>query len=1102
MRRYELSILGLVLLLGACAAETSLPPVEVKASAPPISFLEDVKPILDARCVVCHSCYNAPCQLQLGSFEGIDRGGSKAAVYSSSRLRPQDPTQLFMDAQSTPAWREKGFHSVLENTAPGDLNDSILLGLLEAKRRQPTPTGEYEPEASDLACPATRPELADFLARHPERGMPFGFPPLSEHEFATIAAWLQQGAPGPGPQEQHALVTPSPGAAQQIADWEAFLNRDDAKHAMTAKASRTSSSSWCARARLPGSRSPFSRRGAPMTPSASGASTTGSGRSTRRSSTRPTWWSSSTRRASHASASSSSSPSGSANPFRVYAQIPPDSRYRFLLDDAEYFIRTFIRGPVCRGQVALNVIHDHFWILFRDPDRDQTVLHPQFLVDQAENLALPDEQGSNELLIRTFSDAYRSRYKKFYRAKTRLYEQTAPAGFGLEDLWPGRRASDAPLLTVYRHFDSASVHRGPRGNLPRTLWVIDYSQFERIYYALVAGFDVYGNVSHQVNVRRYMDFLRVEGELNFVKFLPPEHRLPMIRSWYLGDRAVENIDPEDVLGEHGTKFVYRTDDPKRELIEAVVDEYLPRSLGIGFDSINYQRHGDSPPMPTSFTSHEDILDGFRALTAPGTGFIRHVTDTGANVILVRVKNYEGEDHFFTIVINRWHDNVNTMFGEEKRLDPSKDTIDFLRGSIGSYPNYFLLVEAEELPELFDVLENFDGSEAFKQRFHALGIDRADPHVRLVPTAARRGGPAACGALRPEPLLPCRGAPLRGADRSSRSLSPRCGSANVPAGHRRARRFTTLPGRGGSRSVETGVGPDPGQAPCRDLAAVEPPEPPLELLPPREQPPREDLLEGEPPRRDPEPHRGRRRLPPLRTRLYVVAPHGPDREPIERPLYSLGERDGLPLLVRTAGPNQEIGQVRGEEGVSGRPGLPRRGRLVPDRSAREPSDRPRVACVLVRPQGGGGAVRDDPGQELLDGLARRLGIRPPVAFLELVPLHPLPRRHRAAPPQLGLVEAVDVVGSPDEEVQVVGPVLARLEAAEPIEDEGLPGHPGTEPLVEEEAVASEPLDLALDGGVRDAELLGDLAQAAAAADAEEELAVEIRALEPVVGGEGL
>ena len=35
----------------------------------------------------------------------------------------------------------------------------------------------------------------------------------------------------------------------------------------------------------------------------------------------------------------------------------------------------------------------------------------------------------------------------------------------------------------------AAVHRGALGGLPRTLWLIDYSQFERIYYALVAGFE-------------------------------------------------------------------------------------------------------------------------------------------------------------------------------------------------------------------------------------------------------------------------------------------------------------------------------------------------------------------------------------------------------------------------------------------------------------------------------------------------------------------------------------------------------------------------------------------------------------------------------------
>ena len=55
------------------------------------------------------------------------------------------------------------------------------------------------------------------------------------------------------------------------------------------------------------------------------------------------------------------------------------------------------------------------------------------------------------------------------------------------------------------------MHKGVLGNLPKTMWVIDYPLLERIYYALVAGFDVYGTAGHQLAIRLYADALRVEG---------------------------------------------------------------------------------------------------------------------------------------------------------------------------------------------------------------------------------------------------------------------------------------------------------------------------------------------------------------------------------------------------------------------------------------------------------------------------------------------------------------------------------------------------------------------------------------------------------------
>jgi len=36
----------------------------------------------------------------------------------------------------------------------------------------------------------------------------------------------------------------------------------------------------------------------------------------------------------------------------------------------------------------------------------------------------------------------------------------------------------------------------------------------------------------------------------------------------------------------------------------------------------------------------------------------------------------------TLVVNRWHDNVNSLFGERDRLDSSKYSLDIIDGSIG------------------------------------------------------------------------------------------------------------------------------------------------------------------------------------------------------------------------------------------------------------------------------------------------------------------------------------------------------------------------------------------------------------------------------------
>ena len=747
---YYLAIFTMVLLFTGCSAP-ELAPVKVEPTQKRISYLEDVKPILDKRCVSCHSCYNSPCQAKFSAFEGVDRGASKISVYDATRLSAIDPTRLFIDAQTTSEWRSKGFYSLTTSEESNMThNDSIMMHMLHDKKKNPNIIGEYAPERDDLVCPRDKDEMNEYVVDKPNHGMPYGFPQVQEKEYVTLAQWLQQGAQGPTAQEQKMLKTPTAAAQTEIDKWESFFNQDDAKHKMTARYlyEHLYLAHWNFKV-APGEYYEIVRS---KTPSPAPVELV----VTLRSYDDPivdtfyyrlvkmhatpvhkthmvvefddeklarikeqfidTPWMEKPHVMGYDSKLSS-------QPFEIFAQIPAKTRYQFLLDNSHYIIMTFIRGPVCRGQMALNVIHDHFWVMFQDPEHDLTVLKPDFLKAQSENLIMPIE--TNDLSVfNTFTDDYKDAFERYFIAKEKLYAQEMPNGVGIENIWKGERPSDAPMLTIYRHYDSASVHKGVVGELPRTAWVLDFSQLERIYYLLVAGYDVFGNISHQTNIRRYFDYIRMEGELNYLTFLPQDRRLDYFKSWYIGvDEAeeLEGLDIDDVK----TKIEYKTKHPRGEFIEQVVNEHLLKSTGIKFDDINYYTEGQVPPeMPTNFDTREELKTGFRALTKPGTGFIRQVTDNGVNVMHIRIKMEDGTDIVGSLVVNRWHDNVNTMFNGEQS-NPAKDTLDFVRYSIGSYPNMFVVVDYKDLPDFFDLIQNFDHSAKYNAKIKKYFISRSN-----------------------------------------------------------------------------------------------------------------------------------------------------------------------------------------------------------------------------------------------------------------------------------------------------------------------------------------------------------------------------------------
>lgn len=392
----------------------------------------------------------------------MDRGGSKKPVYDATRLQTMDPTRLFIDAQSTEEWRQKSFFSVSESDAETGYNNSLMLQLLSHKIKDKRRSGLYVSESDNLTCAETGNELGGYLKSHQNNGMPFGFPPLTDQEFETIAGWLVQGARGPSIEEQAALIKPSEEAVPAIEKWEAFLNRDDAKHGMTAR--YLYEHLFLAHITFNTGTREFFELVRSRTPSGTPIDLINTVRpyddpevdhlyyrfrkihSTIVHKTHmvfplddnqlqrfqelfiePKWL-----QEPHLLGYEDG-----ANPFIVFEQIPPRSRYQFLLDNSRYITMTFIRGPVCRGQVALNVIHDHFWLLFLDPDYDLSIQYPAFLRWQKDNLIMPIEKGSRFPVVKLLENKYHKAVMGYFKARQDFYGAHYYNGLGYDAIWKG-----------------------------------------------------------------------------------------------------------------------------------------------------------------------------------------------------------------------------------------------------------------------------------------------------------------------------------------------------------------------------------------------------------------------------------------------------------------------------------------------------------------------------------------------------------------------------------------------------------------------------------------------------------------------------------------
>jgi hypothetical protein len=711
-----------------------------------ISYDKEVRPILESRCVVCHGCYDAPCQLKLSSPEGIQRGASKKKVYDGARITADEPTRLFIDAMTTEEWRQKGFDTVLNE---GDANpltnleDSVMYRMLRQKQLYPQALTGMLSDDFDLGldraqtCP-TIDEFDKYAAEHPKGGMPYAMPNLDRDEYTTLVHWLAQGAAMPEDKQ------PSKAAAGQIKQWEAFLNGNSNKERLVGR--YLYEHLFQAHLHFDGTADrEFYRLVRSSTPPAKPVEVL----PTRRPYNDPAAsvyyrivrhqgsivakthlvYALSDKRLQRyrelfiepdyeVTSLPSYESQIASNPIKAFVAIPVKSRYKFLLDDAKFFIEGFIKGPVCRGQIALNVIEDQFWVVFFDPDAEIMSLNDKFLNASANYLASPAELEDNFRLLAS-REHYKKLFQKYIQMKETRVENFDPVNIkdAMRYIWKGGGKNPNAALTIFRHMDSASVNYGFIGDYPETAWIIDYSVLERIHYLLVAGFDVYGNLGHQLNTRLYMDFLRTEGEDYFLAFLPAEQRQVIRDSWYQGIRKsnkgdegkVSWINKEIVTG-------YQSDNPQLELYQWL-ESYLGPLTGDG-DFINRCTSDKCKPKVSQAVLRVDRamqkaakMDGSIVQILPDVAFVR-----------VRMGGKPEDDLAYTMISNKAYKNVTSMFVSAKPIearDYEEDTQTVVRWLEGAYPNFFYVVELDDIEsfvEEYNAISDRPEYESFVARY--------------------------------------------------------------------------------------------------------------------------------------------------------------------------------------------------------------------------------------------------------------------------------------------------------------------------------------------------------------------------------------------------
>lgn len=722
---------------------------EIAATGTPIAtaaapdYATDIQPIFNARCIACHGCVGSPCNLKLTSFRGADRGGYGKNPYAS-HLGDYPRTGINV-VQTTEEWRARGFYPVLARggTPADNLARSMLYQMIEAGAAHNRPGFSREALADTYAkryahaCPATTNALQAFLKRHPQAGMPFGLPALDDGDMALLRQWIAAGSPGPTDAAQaDANVVTNPAA---VLAWETFFNADDKRSQLVARyifdhvflatiALKESPGDLFKLVRSktpPGTAAdnppaPVEIIDTPL-PYSNPYAYAGVERfyyrlqkitapivqknhfvwrleaadidALRDLFLKPDW----------DAAADLDAPWDIGNPFLVYQAIPVGARYRFLLENAELIVSGITYGPVCLGQTATFAVKDQFWVFFVDPEDDVSVLDPKLGLETWDAFMDRSLRGN---------DAYEAAYGA-------ALKRLQPEGYTIDAVWNGDRTNANAWLTVLRHETNVSVMKGRQGGIPRSLWLMDYSGFERIYYDTVADFEYWSGDVRKLETLVFFNYLRQEFEDNFLLLLPEDEREVIRDNWTQGiGQAALALEPF-AGADQPTEIKADRRDPILGLIDDI-QAHMGKTVSGPPDTLN-PRVKPKLSLADPIESYDGWVKAASLLTqVRDYKFPRYLP----SVILLRLTNGE-EARVYSLIANRVYASQDTIFFQNGQELPDLYTMSIYPGIVGGFPNYFLQMDLAEAHDFLRGLRDVGSLEDWNRLRNRYGVLRND-----------------------------------------------------------------------------------------------------------------------------------------------------------------------------------------------------------------------------------------------------------------------------------------------------------------------------------------------------------------------------------------